>query len=374
MFTPALAKLVEDFNISTSVSQMTVAIYLGGYALGQLPYGWLSSRFGARFAIFTGLIVFVLGSLLCAWSPTFSVLMAGRAVMALGAAVGLVMTFTLVGQFYTVKEARSIFAYTTISLAIAPGLANLIGGLLTGYLGWKCCFYFLIMYAGLVGLSASRVPRFQGQRQSFAVRSYFDAMKNGRFVVLSLMAAMTTAVIYVFASTAPLTAVYFLEVAPQFYGLVSFVPFIGTVSGCLIAAEISKKISVQKAIAIGLSISLCGALVKWTLVKGFGLHVWSLFLPMPLIYLGMPFVYSNGAALCLNMVKDKSVGSAVFCTTNIGLSLFGVMMMSWMGVSSLCLMPIVFLTMIVLMAGLFGLNLILGRKGVASEIPQVDGS
>ena len=371
MFTPALARLLEDFGISTSVSQMTVAMYLGGYALGQLPYGWLSSRFGARTAIFTGLFVFVLGCLLCAWSPSFEVLMAGRGVMALGAAVGLMMTFTLVSQFYTTKEARAIFAYTTIAMAIAPGLANVIGGMLTGYLGWKSCFYFLIFYAGLVGVFATRLPRFQGQRQAFEPRSYLGAVKNGRFVALSLMAAMTTAVIYVFASTAPLTAVYFLEVAPQFYGLVSFVPFIGTVSGCLIAAEVSKKLSAQKAIGIGLCISLTGAVVKWALVKGFGLHVWSLFLPMPLIYLGMPFVYSNGAAIGLGMIKDKSVASSIFCTANIGLSLLGVMLMGWMGVSSLCRMPIVFLSMIVMMVVLFGIHLILDR-GSASEIPQPD--
>lgn len=371
IFTPALARLVNDFGISTGLSQMTVAVYLGGYALGQLPYSWLCARYGHKSAIYIGIGIFIFGSALCAWAPTFGWLMVGRAVMALGAAVGLMMTFTLVSQFYSVDEARSIFAYTAISMAIAPGLANLVGGLLTGFLGWKSCFYFLILYALLLGTSAKRLPNIENRedRAVFSLRSYVSALTNPRFLTLTFASALTTALVYVFASTAPLTTIYLLEVAPQVYGFVSLIPFIGTVSGCFVSAALAEKLSAHKAIGLGVGVSFTGALLKWLLVQVFGLHVWTLFAPMPLIYFGLPFVYSNGAAIGLSLIEDKTVGSSIFCVGNIGLSLLGVLMMGWMGISSITRLPIVFLGMMALMATLFVVNLFLGKGDVAATQP-----
>ncbi|MCP5492058.1 MAG: multidrug effflux MFS transporter [Chlamydiales bacterium] len=337
LFTPALAQLLEEFSITTSLAQGTVSVYLAGYALGQLPYGWLSNRLGRKKTLHIGLAVFAIGALFCATTHTFQLLLIGRAVMALGGAVGLMMTFAIISDCYPVDEARRVLAYLVLSAAFAPGLANLIGGMLTSFLGWHSCFYFLTGYAVVASILVARLPLTHEAKsgQVSNLHAYLNVLKQGRFILLALLGALTTTVIYIFASTAPLITIYVLDASPYMYGLVSVIPFIGSVVGCILSAKLSQIVPAHRVISWGITICISASLVKWGLIQSVGLHIWSLFIPMPFIYLGIPLIYSNSIALALGSIENKPVASAIFCACTVGLAFLGVVVMSWFGLDSL---------------------------------------
>ncbi len=70
MVVPALPLLATAFDDSPARVQLVLTLYLAGIAGGQLVYGPLSDRFGRRPVLIAGLVLFLVGTLLCglAWS------------------------------------------------------------------------------------------------------------------------------------------------------------------------------------------------------------------------------------------------------------------------------------------------------------------
>ncbi len=145
LMTPALPEIVRYFHITQGKAQLTVTLFLVGYAFGQLIYGPLANRYGRKPAFYVGIGVATLGSIFSILSsPThsFELLLFGRLCEALGSSVGLVISFTIISDFYYPDQSRRIMSYMMMAFAIVPGVAVFLGGFIAQYLNWESCFYF----------------------------------------------------------------------------------------------------------------------------------------------------------------------------------------------------------------------------------------
>src|SRR5579863_5021478 len=130
IFTPALPQIAEYFHISLGHSQLTITLFLLGYAIGQLIYGPLSNRFGRKPAFFIGVFISTIGSIISIISEplhSFTFLILGRLLEALGSSAGLVIAFTIISDHYYPEQARRVIAYLMLAFAIVPGVAVFIG-------------------------------------------------------------------------------------------------------------------------------------------------------------------------------------------------------------------------------------------------------
>src|SRR5690348_11424721 len=73
MSLPALPTLTAVFQTTPDRVQLTLSLFLLGYAGGQLFYGPLSDRFGRRPLLLLGLVVYALAGFVCAVSPSIEV-------------------------------------------------------------------------------------------------------------------------------------------------------------------------------------------------------------------------------------------------------------------------------------------------------------
>src|SRR4029078_3396446 len=99
IFTPALPEIGQFFHVAQGHSQLTISLFLLGYAIGQLIYGPLANRFGRKPAFFIGVFIATLGSLFSILSEplqSFGLLIFGRVLEALGSSAGLVISFTII--------------------------------------------------------------------------------------------------------------------------------------------------------------------------------------------------------------------------------------------------------------------------------------
>ncbi|NLO77835.1 MAG: MFS transporter, partial [Methanomicrobiales archaeon] len=78
----ALPTLSVAFDVSTGLVSWVVTIYLLVLTSSLMIFGKLSDRIGFRRIFLVGFLVFVLGSLFCALSPTFIMLVISRAIQA----------------------------------------------------------------------------------------------------------------------------------------------------------------------------------------------------------------------------------------------------------------------------------------------------
>ncbi|HVW98873.1 MAG TPA: MFS transporter, partial [Candidatus Babeliaceae bacterium] len=143
LFTPALPEIQMFFQVSVGKVQSTVTIYLIGFALGQLPYGPLAKGWGRKKALRLGIILGILGSVLCGLSSvfqSFEFLVFARFLQALGASAGLKITYTMIADVYDQSKATQVISRIIMTFSLVPGIAIAIGGLLTEFIQWESCF------------------------------------------------------------------------------------------------------------------------------------------------------------------------------------------------------------------------------------------
>jgi EmrB/QacA subfamily drug resistance transporter len=136
----ALKTDAVDLNLAILAYQlaMTVLIPVGGA---------LADRVGQRNAFALSLIVFALGSALCALSSTLPWLVAARALQGAGGAIMIPVSRTLVIRSSTKGELLSAMNWLLVPGMIGPMLGPFAGGLIVTYASWRWIFLINIPIA-----------------------------------------------------------------------------------------------------------------------------------------------------------------------------------------------------------------------------------
>ena len=107
IITPALPQIGSFFHITSSSLSWVISIFLVGYVIGQLIYGPIANRFGSVNALRSGLVINLVGIIICLIGTKYliySVMLAGRFITALGSASGLACTFMLMHDLLNNRE------------------------------------------------------------------------------------------------------------------------------------------------------------------------------------------------------------------------------------------------------------------------------
>lgn len=197
IYVPSMPSIADELHSSLASVQATLSLFLLGFASAQLLYGPVSDRFGRRPVLLTGLTIYVLASIACAFAPSVEILQLGRFLQGLGACCGPVVARAVVRDYYPPKEAAKVFSLIGTAVALAPALGPIIGGQLQVYLGWRSVFFFLagfgVMMIGLFCYTTLSPflfirelgirPDVFGSLMIFTVGSYaFGSFTSGRLV------------------------------------------------------------------------------------------------------------------------------------------------------------------------------------------------
>lgn len=78
MYLPALPTIAADLHASTAATQMTLMSFFIAFGICQLVYGPVSDMAGRKPPLYVGLVLFVIGSIGCAFAPDVGWLIAFR--------------------------------------------------------------------------------------------------------------------------------------------------------------------------------------------------------------------------------------------------------------------------------------------------------
>jgi DHA1 family bicyclomycin/chloramphenicol resistance-like MFS transporter len=138
---PVLPTIAEALNVDPRLGQMTISLYLLGYALGQVPYGLLSDRFGRIPVIYGGLILFILTGFLNAFATNINELLIYRFLQGIAGAVAPVLSRAIIRDISSGHRTVELMSVMTIALGLSTLTAPIIGSLLATTYGWRSTLF-----------------------------------------------------------------------------------------------------------------------------------------------------------------------------------------------------------------------------------------
>jgi EmrB/QacA subfamily drug resistance transporter len=163
----ALPAMAHDLAEDPLRMQSVVIAYMLTVALLIPASGWIADRFGTRRIFFGAILLFSLGSLLCALSTSLTQLALARIVQGLGGALMLPVGRLVVLRAYPRSELVRIMGFVTIPGLLGPLIGPTLGGWLVQYATWHWIF-LINLPVGLLGcIAALRVmPDLRGPERS----------------------------------------------------------------------------------------------------------------------------------------------------------------------------------------------------------------
>ena len=335
IITPALPVIQIHFGISFDTVEWLVSAFLIGYVLGQLVYGPLANRFGRLQSLRIGLVINIVGIVLCIFSVSFGtywLLIIGRLITALGAASGLACTVMLINEWLPESQRNTAMSYAIISFAFGMGSSVVLGGLITQYIHWEFCFYFLLFH-GIIMLYGTRlfsetllVPK--SIRLRTVLHDYASALTSAKLLVFSAVMGSCTAVSYCFSAVGPQIAHQRFMLSAAEYGYWNTINIMGMLAGGLLGKELLGRLSLSQVLTVGLvgvGIGVSNLYLIWIFESDS--VVW-FFISTSSLFLFSSFLYAGGSLIASNALEDKASAASMMSFCNMFFATICLILMS----------------------------------------------
>jgi EmrB/QacA subfamily drug resistance transporter len=136
----SLPTIARDLRAGFAGIEWVISAYIITFAALLLPAGSFADLHGRRLAVTFGLSIFLVASAICGLATTEAGLEAARAAQGVGAALLLTSALAIIGSTFSGAERQKAYAFWASCLGIAMTSGPIVGGLVTGFFGWRWAF------------------------------------------------------------------------------------------------------------------------------------------------------------------------------------------------------------------------------------------
>lgn len=337
LYLPSLPTLVTAFDTDIATVQLTLSMFLAGFAVSQLVLGPLSDRFGRRPVLMLGMAIFVASSIFCALATSIEALILGRFFQAFGASCGPVLGRAVVRDVYGRERAAQVLAYMAMAMAVAPMVGPVIGGFLTSLFGWPANFWALAGVGTVAGLGVllllqetNRHKDPTATRPAFLVRNYAALLRHRLFLGYALAVAWAYGGLFAFISGSSHVFMGPLGLTEVQFGLAFACTVSGYMVGGFLSGRLTLRVGLTRMIGIGGLICLgsglailiqaaTGLLTVPGLVAGFFLYLVGSALVLPNAMAGGVAPFPTMAGLASALLGFFQMAFAAFLGIAVGL-------------------------------------------------------
>lgn len=261
---PTLPLLPRMLGTSMLVAGLTLSLFMGGFALGQLAGGTLSDRHGRKPILLAGFLIYSAAGLACALASSGPGMVASRFVQGLGAGTCATLSFAMVQDLFQGAVARTKRAYVTVVLGAAPIMAPAMGSVIIGYAGWRAVH--AILAAGGVGLLSVTwfwLAESHPVRQLPAARPDRPAplLRDRRFGALALVNALSYGAAFAYIAGSPVVVIGYYGGSPRGYAALFACTAIALTAGAWTGGRLGRRgVAAEKLVSVALAASAAACL------------------------------------------------------------------------------------------------------------------
>jgi DHA1 family bicyclomycin/chloramphenicol resistance-like MFS transporter len=293
--------------------QLTMSVYIVGFAFGQVLHGPLSDKYGRRPVSLAGLALYLAATAACVASTSIEALIMARVAQALGAAASIILSRAIVRDLYEGAQAGRQLATMSAIAGFTPICAPMLGGVLQTFFDWRASF----MAMGLLGAALTMalfawLPETNRHRQvgPLSIRailaSFGVVLKNPAYRSYLGIQAFSYNGLFAFlcGSSYVLQEIYGFS-AMQF-GLLFAVCSMSFVSGALLGGRMVARRGLEGMIRLGASCLLIGGFGQLLAVLAFPASAVALIGPQMIYFLGVGFLLPNTQAAAMTPFPERA--------------------------------------------------------------------
>ena len=181
-------------------------------------------------------------------------------------------------------------------------------------------------------------------------KNYRIALSNQLLHRTTLFFGLSSMCVYLYVACAPFIAISYLHMSPEKYGIVGFIPFIGTALGSIVSVRLVSLFSVTQLIKSGFIINVTAALLMTLLFSLGYMNILTLSTCGFILMFGNCLIVGGGSSIATSTSEDKANSSAIMNFINVGMVATGTFILALIPGSPIVKLPAGFLLGIIIMA------------------------
>ena len=260
MFLPALPAIAADLGASITATQGTITYYFMAFGIAQMVYGPWSDQIGRRVPIFTGLSIFMAGSIAATLAPTIGLLIAARIAQGFGAAALMVVTRAIIRDQFTGYDATRLMSLVMLVFSVSPMFAPIAGAGFVATTGWRMIFAAMGVSA-LLALLLTAFFQPETLKPAHRVPVNFGTIKKGLgvlfrdpyFLGLTFIGGFGFAAFMIFISSAAFIYDDVYGLTPTQFSFIFAINAMGFIGASQAAPKLMQKYGATRLIAFGVT-------------------------------------------------------------------------------------------------------------------------
>lgn len=221
LFVPSFPELQDQFNLSAFWVEASLSINFIGFCLSLFFVGSLADHYGRKPILLLGLMIFVIGSMLCLWAPAYHFLLVGRFLQGVGIAAPSILSFLIIADSYPLSKQQFYLAMLNGLMNAAAGAAPVIGSYITMYFHWQGNFMALLLL-GLLTLVMTLlfIPmhKLPEHKETLSLKGYLPIFQSKPLMLLIVNIIFIFVPYWIFVGMSPLLYMENLGVSLSHFG------------------------------------------------------------------------------------------------------------------------------------------------------------
>lgn len=265
LYTPSMPAMQLALATTETNIKLTLTMYMLGYGITQLFFGYLADKKGRRFTLMTGYIGFLIAILCLLHTQAIVWFIVWRFVQGcMGGAFQVCMRATYRDLFSGV-ELTKVSAYFSAIWSLLPILAPAVGGYIEHYFGWHMQFKVMLFFTGLFAIITWRLlPETRPASAEAEAKNFFSALKKTivkrNFMLNTITVGFSAIPMMAFITVAPFLMQVNLKLTPVKYGWCMLLIGCFGFAGSLLSARLVKRIGHKPLMIIMLSLFFVSSL------------------------------------------------------------------------------------------------------------------